>query len=103
MFIDGVDHTNEAFRKDAEALSKSFLAVMKHYQSRRPTPELIGSTPVSSDLIKVQAGKVTVHCIFAANVFSLAVLIKELPQRERRQIREYMVTKFDEALRDIGA
>jgi hypothetical protein len=103
MFIDGIHHNDEQFSNDAKALSKSFLAIMKHYQNRRPTPELIGDTPVSSDVVRVQAGAVTVHCILAAEAFAIGILIKDLDRRERRKLREYLVTKLDEVLREHGA
>lgn len=102
MFIDGVHHSDEHFRSDAQELSKSFLAIMKHYQNRRPTPELIGDVRPQGP-VRVQNGAVTAHCILAGCAFSLAVLVKDLPPRERRKLREYLVTKFDEVLGELGS
>lgn len=102
MFIDGVHHSDEEFRRDAEELSKSFLAIMKHYQNRRPTPELVHDVQPQGPA-RIQDGTVTVHCILAGNAFATAVLIKDLDRRQRRKLREYMIGKFDEVLRELGA
>lgn len=102
MFIDGVHHSDEHFRHDAQELSKSFLAIMHHYQNRRPTPELIGDVRPEGP-VRVQDGTVTAHCILAGNAFALAVLVKDLDPRQRRKLREYLVTKFDEVIRELGS
>jgi hypothetical protein len=102
MFIDGVHHSDEQFGKDAKELSKSFLTIMKFYQNRRPTPELIGQASPGPE-VRVQDGRVTVHCVVAAIAFSVGVLIKDLDRRERKKIREYLVSKLDEVLREHGA
>lgn len=102
MFIDGLHHSDEQFSGDARELSKSFLTIMKFYQSRRPTPEMIGEATIVQGT-RVQAGAVTVHCLLAAAAFAVGVLIKDLPQRERRWMREYLVQKLDEVLREHGA
>lgn len=78
------------------------MAIIRHYQNRRPTPELLGQMSHGPE-VSVQAGSVTTHCVLAAAAFALAVLVKELPGRERRKLREYMVSKFDEVLREHGA
>lgn len=89
MFIEGVLHDDKQFAGDAEGLSKFFIAGMHKYQVDRP-PEM-------------QDGVVTVHVIMAAAAFSLGVLIKDLPRRERKKLREYLVAKLDDMLREHGA
>lgn len=75
---------------------------MKFYQSRRPTQEMVGEAVLDPET-RVQAGAVTTHCLLAAAAFALGVLIKDLPRRERRQLREYLVHKMDEVMREHGA
>lgn len=89
MFIDGLYTDDKTFGQDAENLSKYMLAGMVHYQNRRP-PE-------------IQDGKVTTHVIIAAVSFAVGVLIKDLPARERKKLREYMVHKLDDMLSEHGA
>lgn len=102
MFIDGIHHSNEQFAHDAKELSRSFLTIMKFYQSRRPTPELIGESARVPD-VRVQDGRVTVHCLLAAVAFAIGVLIKDLDRRERQKLREYLVHKIDEVLAEHGS
>lgn len=89
MFIDGILTDDRSFQLDAEGVSKFLLAGIVHYQRSRP-PD-------------VQDGKVTTHVIFAAAAFSLGVVVKDLPPRERRKLREYLVHKLDEMLKEHGA
>ena len=92
MFLDGKGNKAGAwedaqFRKDAEDLSKFTLAGIRKVQLARPPT--------------VFAGEVTVRCIIAGIVFSIAVLICKLPRRERKYLREYLVHKLDDALKDL--
>jgi len=89
MFIEGLFHDDKQFAGDAEGLSKFFFAGIHKYQTDRP-PEM-------------QDGVVTVHVVMAAAAFTLAVMIKDLPRPERKKIREYLIAKFDDVLREHGA
>jgi hypothetical protein len=88
MFIDGIFHDDKRFQGDAEGLSKFFIAGIHKYQVDR------GHT---------QAGEVTTHVIFAAAMFALGVVVKDLPKRERKKIRDYMISKFDDFMKEHGA
>lgn len=87
MFIDGVYHGDKEFQKDAENLAKFFIKAIAVYQRNRMQ----------------QDGKVTVHVIYAAAMFALGVVTKDLPRRERKQVRDYMISKFDDFMREHGA
>lgn len=89
MFIDGLFHEDKRFAGDAEGLSKFFISGIHRYQKDRP-PEM-------------QAGEVTVHVVMAAAAFALGVLIKDLPRRERKKLREYLIYKLDDMLKEHGA
>jgi hypothetical protein len=102
MFIEGVHHSDEQFQHDCRELSRSFLAIMKFYQNRRPTQEMLGDAPHGPET-RAQAGAVTTHCLIAAAAFAVGVLIKDLPRRDRKRLREYLVHKIDEVLREHGA
>jgi hypothetical protein len=63
MFIDGIHHSDEQFRRDAEGVSKYLIAGYKFYQDRRSVQE--------------QDGNVTAHVLLAATAFTVGVLIKD--------------------------
>lgn len=88
MFIEGIFHEDKRFAGDAEGLSKFFIAGMHKYQVDRP-PEM-------------QAGEVTLHVIIAAQMFAVGVLIKDLHPKQRKKLRDYMVAKFDDFMREHG-
>lgn len=88
MFIEGIFHDDKRFQGDAEGLAKFFIAGIHKYMQDRPP--------------QMQAGEVTVHVIYAAAMFALGVVIKDLPKRERDRVREYMVAKFDDFMREHG-
>ena len=89
MFIERIFHEDKRFAGDAEGLSKFFFAGIHKYQIDRPPA--------------MQDGVVTVHVVMAAAAFALAVTIKDLPRRDRKKIREYLIAKFDDVLREHGA
>jgi hypothetical protein len=89
MFIEGLIHDDKQFASDAEGLSKFLFAGIHKYQIDRPPA--------------MQDGVVTVHVIMAAAAFTLAVVVKDLPRRDRNRIREYLIAKFDDVLREHGA
>lgn len=89
MFIEGIFHEDKRFAGDAEGLAKFFIAGMHKYQTDRP-PEM-------------QDGVVTVHVIVAAQMFAIGVLVKDLPRRDRKKIRDYMVAKWDMFMKEHGA
>lgn len=79
---------DERFRGDAMALSKFVVAAMKKIQDARP-PQIFD-------------GRVTTHSIVAGIAFSVGVLIKDLPRRDRKKLREYLVQKLDDMLTEHG-
>lgn len=89
MFIEGIFHEDKQFEGDAVGLSKFFIAGIHKYQTDRPP--------------QMQDGVVTVHVIYAAAMFALGVVVKDLPKKERKHIREYMIAKFDDFMREHGA
>ena len=89
MFIDGVLHDDKRFQGDAEGLSKFFIAGVHKYQTDRP-PEM-------------QAGEVTAHVVLAALAFTAGVLMMKLPRKQRHRMREYLISKLDEMLKEHGS
>ena len=94
MFLDGKGNKagaweDDQFRRDAELVSKFIIKAYSVVQQSRP-PE-------------IYAGPVTVRCIIAGTMFAVGVLIKNLPPRERKYLREYMVHKLDDMLKEHGA
>ena len=77
------------FQRDAQNLSKFVLTAYKTTQQARPA-EIFDSG-------------VTACCILAATSFAVGMLLKDLPPRERKRLREYLVHKLDDVLREHGA
>lgn len=84
-----VGEGDERFRTDAMALSKFVTIAISKVQAARP-PQMFD-------------GIVTTHCILAGIAFSVGNLIHRLPPRERKKLREYLVQKLDDMLREHGA
>jgi len=94
MFLDhngrpAGDWEDDRFRNDAQGLSKYVLAGVKRVQQARP-PQIFD-------------GIVTTHCMIAGIAFAVGVLIHKLPQKDRKQLRDYLVHKLDDMLREHGA
>lgn len=87
MFLEGmtIEQTKQ-FQKDCEDMAKYWIAGVHKYQLARAHVD----------------GEVTVHIIFAAAMFALGVVIKDLHPRQRRQIKEFMISKFDEFMKEHG-
>ncbi len=87
MFLDGltIEETKQ-FQKDCEDMSKYWIAGIHKYQMSRAHVD----------------GEVTVHVIYAAAMFALGVVIKDLHPRQRRQIKDFMIAKFDDFMKEHG-
>lgn len=92
MFLDGMNpELQKQFQTDCENMSKYFMAGIHKYQSHRLT--------MDGEAID---GEAVVHVILAGAMFALGITVKDLRARERKKLREFMIEKFDEVLREHG-